>query len=96
MSRVNDRPVKEVISQLFKENSRKQKFDETALIAAWPRLMGPAVASRTEKLYIRNQKLVVKLSSSVLRNEMVMMRSKIIEHLNGFAGQQLINDIIFQ
>ena len=57
MGRSNDKPLKEAIEQLLNVYKLRRKFDETSLIAAWPELMGRAVANRTSQLYNRESDL---------------------------------------
>ena len=95
MGRNNDKPLKEAIEQLLKVYKLKRKFDETSLIAAWPELMGKAVANRTSQLYIRDRKLFIRVESSVLKNELVMIRSEIVKRMNERAGSKVLDEIIF-
>ncbi|MBC8053851.1 MAG: DUF721 domain-containing protein [Sphingobacteriaceae bacterium] len=95
MGRTNDKPLKEAIEQLLNVYKLRRKFDETSLIAAWPELMGKAVANRTSQLYIRDRKLFIKVESSVLKNELVMIRSEIVKRMNERAGSKVLDDIVF-
>ncbi len=94
MGRTNDKPLKEVIEQMLKTYHLKRKFDETGLIAAWPDIMGKAIANRTKELFIRERKLFVRIESAVVKNELLMMRSQIIEKMNEHAGGHVIDEII--
>ncbi|PRY48853.1 uncharacterized protein DUF721 [Arcticibacter pallidicorallinus] len=95
MRKTNDKPIKEAIEQMLQVYKLKRKFDETALVAAWPEMMGPAVANRTRQLYIREKKLFIRVESSVLKNELVMIRSQILEKMNERAGSQVLEEIVF-
>lgn len=95
MRRTNDKPIKEAIEQMLQVYKLKRKFDETSLVAAWPEMMGAAVANRTRQLYIREKKLFIRVESSVLKNELVMIRSQILEKMNERAGSQVLEEIIF-
>ena len=95
MGRNNDKPLKEAIEQLLKVYKLKRKFDETSLIAAWPELMGKAVANRTSQLYIRDRKLFLRVETSVLKNELVMIRSELVIRMNERAGSKVLDEIIF-
>ena len=95
MGRTNDKPLKEAIEQLLNVYKLRRKFDETSLIAAWPELMGKAVANRTSQLYIRERKLFIKVESSVLKNELVMIRSEIVKRMNERAGSAVLDEIVF-
>lgn len=94
MSRTNDKNLKDAIDQMLNVYKLRRKYDETALINAWPELMGKAIANRTTKIYIRDRKLFVYLESSVIRNELMMMRSAIIEKMNDLAGTKVIEEVI--
>lgn len=73
----------------------RRRFDETSLIAAWPEMMGSAVANRTKEMFIRDRKLFIRIESSVIKNEMVMIRSQILEKMNERAGSKVLDEIIF-
>ena len=95
MGRNNDKPLKEAIEQLLNVYKLRRKFDETSLIAAWPELMGRAVANRTSQLYIRERKLFIRIESSVLKNELMMIRSEIVKRMNEKAGSSVLDEIVF-
>ena len=87
--------MKEAIEQMLNVYKIKRKFDETAIKAVWPQLMGASVANRTKEIYIFNKKLFLRIESSVIRHEIVMMTQNIIEKINEKAGSDLVEEIIF-
>ncbi|MFB5945283.1 DUF721 domain-containing protein [Albibacterium profundi] len=93
--RNNDKTLKEAIDQMLEVYRLRQKFDETSIVAAWPELMGTAIANRTTRLYISNKKLFVGLESSVIKNELMMMKTQIMKKLNDQAGKEIITSIVF-
>lgn len=93
--RNNDRTLKEAIDQMLEVYRLRRKFDETAIVASWPELMGTAIANRTTRLYISDRKLFVGLESSVIKNELMMMKSQIIKKINDKAGKEVITAIVF-
>lgn len=95
MNRNNDKTIKEAINDLLDSYRLRKKFDETALIAAWPELMGAAIANRTKQLYINDKKLFLRVESAVIKNELLMMKSQIIKRLNEKAGHEVILSIVF-
>ena len=95
MNRSNDKTLKEAIEQMLQVYKLKRRFDETSLIAAWPEMMGNAVASRTSQMYIRERRLFIKVDSSVVKNELIMMRSQILEKMNEKAGTKVLDEIVF-
>lgn len=95
MGRTNDKPIKDAIEQMLKVYKLKRKFDETSLVVAWPEMMGTAIANRTKDIFIRDRKMFIRIESAVIKNELVMMRSNIIDKMNERAGASVIDEIIF-
>ena len=94
MSRDEDVNIKMAIDKMLDTYKIRKKFDETSLIAAWPEIIGPAIANRTQSIYIRDRKLFVKVESAVVKNELILMRSQIIKRMNEQVGQEVIDDLI--
>jgi hypothetical protein len=95
MRKANDKSLKEAIEQMLQVYKIKRRFDETAVIAAWPELVGKSVANRTKELFIHDKKLFLRIESSVIRNELMMMRTQIIDKINDEAKGVLVEEIIF-
>lgn len=95
MNRTNDKTLKEAMAQLLNVYRLKGKFDETNVIAAWEDVMGVAVANRTKEIFIKDKKLFVRIESSVIKNQLVMMRAQIIESLNQKSGTVVVTEIVF-
>ncbi len=95
MRKANDKSIKEALEQMLKVYKIKRRFDETAVVAHWPEIVGKAVANRTKELYISNKKLFIRIESSVIKNELILMRTQIIQKVNEEAGDVLIEEIIF-
>jgi len=93
--RSNDKSLKEAIEQMLHVYKIKRKFDETGIIASWPQLVGKSVANRTKELFIHDKKLFLRIESSVIKNELVLMRMQIINKINEDANAILIEDIVF-
>jgi predicted nucleic acid-binding Zn ribbon protein len=95
MRKANDKSLKDAIEQMMQVYKIKRKFDETGIIAHWPQLVGKSVANRTKELFIHDKKLFLRIESSVIKNELAMIRAQIIEKINTEAKTELVNDIIF-
>jgi hypothetical protein len=95
MRKPNDITLKEGIGKMLNVYKLKGKFDETSIIALWPELMGVAIGNRTTQIYITQKKLFVRIESSVIKNELMMVRTGIIEKLNERAGSEVITEIVF-
>lgn len=95
MRKPNDITLKEAITKMLSVYRLRGKFDETGVVAFWPELMGTAVANRTTQIYVSQKRLFVRIESSVIKNELLMVRTGIIQKLNEHAGSDVINEIVF-
>ena len=95
MNRTNYKTLKEAMEQWLKVYRLKGKFDETNAVASWQEVVGAPVANRTKEIFIKDKKMFVRIESSVIKNQLVMMRSQIIESLNQRAGSVVVTEIIF-
>ena len=95
MRKANDKPIKEAIEQMLNVYKIKRRFDETAVVAAWPQLVGKPVANRTKELFIHDKKLFLRIESSVIKNELMLMRTQIIDKINDEAKGIIVDEIIF-
>lgn len=91
----NEISLKEAINRLIKAYGIENKLDEVSINKSWEELMGPTIAKRTEKIYLHKKTLVLKLSSSVLKNELYFAQDKIIEKLNKKIGKTVVAEIRF-
>lgn len=95
MRKANDKSLKEAIEQMMQVYKIKRKYDETGVIANWPDLVGKSVANRTKELFIHDKKLFLRIESSVIKNELMLMRTQIIDKINEDAKSVLVDEIIF-
>ncbi|NOY36047.1 MAG: DUF721 domain-containing protein [Chlorobi bacterium] len=96
MKRSNTEKIGEVIRDYLKEMNLDRKLKEVSLVNEWEDLVGIMVAKRTDKLYIRDGVLYVHVRSSVVKNELMMIREGLIKALNEKAGEKMIHDIVFR
>ncbi len=91
-----DKEIGSLINKVMRSWGLEDRMKEMDIVNAWPDLMGKGVAYRTEKLYIRNKILHIKLNSSVMRDELQYGKSVIIQRVNEFAGMEMVNDVWFE
>jgi len=90
----NQQTLKESISKMLRAYKLKDKLDEVKIIDKWEELMGKTIAKYTGKVYIRNKRLYIQLTSAPLKQELSYMKDKIIAILNEEIGEQVINEVI--
>lgn len=96
MKRSNTEQIGLLLRKFMREEGLETPLNEQRLINAWKEVLGPAIASYTGNLYIRNQILYVHLTSSALREELMMGRELLVKNLNRYVGATVIINIIFR
>ena len=96
MKRNDAQQIGDMIRRFFRQNGLESPLNEYRLVHAWNDVVGPVISRYTTNLYIKNQILYVHLSSSVLREELMMGRDRLVRNLNQQVGAQVIVNIIFR
>jgi predicted nucleic acid-binding Zn ribbon protein len=97
MRRRNAESIGTVLQHFYDENPQlKQKLLEMRIIRAWNEMPGKIIAQSTRSLYVKNRVLYVSVSSSVLRNELLLHRENLVKKLNGCARAEVIRDIVIR
>lgn len=87
--------VKSAIHELLNTYKIKDKFTATQITASWGTLMGEPIARRTEKVYMKDKKLFVKLNSAPLKNELSLSKQKVKNLFQQEFGDNAVEDIVF-
>lgn len=69
-------------------------MDEIKLIKAWPKVVGPFIASHTIDLSIKNGVLFVRVDSDALRSELGYSKSVLIRNLNDRVGKEILREMV--
>ena len=96
MERKEIQKIDALLQQFVKSNNLERGLAEYRLIKSWKELLGVTVSRKTKDMYIRNRKLFVILHSSVVRNELAMIKETLIGRLNEAAGMNVIDDIVLK
>ena len=84
------------LRQFLRQQGLETPLNEYRLVDAWKDVVGPVITRYTTNLFIKNQVLYVSLSSSVIRQELMMGREMLIRNLNAQVGSQVIVNIVFR
>lgn len=96
MRKKNTQKIDDVVKEYLKAFKIDDKLKEVRLIKSWDDIVGKTIARSTSNIYINNRKLFVKLNSSVIRNELFMLRDGLKKALNDKAGEIIIDEIILK
>ena len=86
--------LKDLMKVVIKENNLTKGMQQMDIREAWGKLMGNGVVSYTESVRLEDKTLVVKLKSSVLREELSYGKEKIIKMINEEMGDELVTKIM--
>lgn len=89
-------PIGEALKEFIKENRLEKGMDRVNAREAWKNVMGKGVNNYTNAIELRNETLFVSLSSSVLREELSLGKSKIIIMLNEELGKEIIKKLVLR
>lgn len=87
--------IGESIQDLLRTYQLKGKYDQMHLVQHWPDLVGKTIASRTGKIYFKNQILVVEITSAPLRNELSNTRQNLLKLIWEKYSKDLVEDVLF-
>lgn len=95
--RKNDNlPLSEALKGFIQKNKLQHGIDKVNAREAWVNLMGNGVNNYTTAIELRNETLYVSLSSSVLREELSLGKTKILDMLNEELGKNLVKKIVLR
>lgn len=96
MKRTDPESIGKIIENFMQEEQLDTQMYEYRASALWPQVVGPGVNRYTISRDVRQGVMYVKLSSSVLRQELMMGRSLLVKRINEMVGRDVIRDIVFQ
>jgi predicted nucleic acid-binding Zn ribbon protein len=88
--------VGDLMSLFLKETGLEKGYRDYQLLKLWDEILGNVIAKATLNKKIEGKKLYIHLSSSVVRDELYMMRSDIVKEFNRRAGENVIEELILR
>ncbi len=88
--------IREVISEILKRDHLDHKMLENRVVRSWEKVIGKTVARATTQIYMHNGTLYLSINSSVMRNELLMLKDKIMHALNSEVGHQVVTAIVIR
>lgn len=86
--------IKDLMGSFIQEGNLKKGFQRIQIDEAWAKLMGAGVVAYTTEVSLQNGTLIVRLSSSVLREELSYGKDKIIRMINEEMGEELVKKLM--
>lgn len=97
MSKRNFEPknLKSVLDEIIQKNALENGLDAARVHEIWSQTMGQNIQAYTKEVKLQNSTLIVRLTSSVLREEMTYGKDKIIELVNDSLQKEVVKDVRF-
>lgn len=91
-----EQSIQDVLKNFISHNKLQGGIDKVEVKDVWFNLMGNGVANYTEEVELRKDTLYVKLTSSVLREELMFGREKIIKMINQEIGKEVVKTLVLR
>ncbi len=88
--------IKDIISEILKNQHLDLKMLENRVVRSWEKVIGRTVARATTQIYMYQGTLYVSINSSVMRNELLMLKDKIMDALNQEVGHIVVTAIVIR
>ncbi|AIY13696.1 DUF721 domain-containing protein [Cellulophaga baltica] len=89
-------PLSEALKEFIDVNKLQKGMDKVDVREAWTNLMGNGVNNYTTAIELRGDTLFISLSSSVLRSELSLGKSKIITMLNDELNKEVVKKLVLR
>ncbi|MEM1057155.1 MAG: DUF721 domain-containing protein [Bacteroidota bacterium] len=89
-------PLGAVLGELFQQRGYRAKIDEARAVDAWGQVAVAGAVRATEKAWIRDGVLTVKLRSSNWRHTLHLQREQWRQKLNAHLGREVVREIVFR
>ncbi len=96
MKRKNAEMFGTLLRQFLRSEGFETPLNERRLVAAWPEVMGEAIARYTGDVAVRGGVLYVQLKSPALRANLMMERTALVNRLNAHVGAQVIHEVVIR
>jgi predicted nucleic acid-binding Zn ribbon protein len=85
-----------VFTQLFQDLGIDKAIQQNMAVSRWAEIVGERIAQISEAERIEKGVLYVKVSSPVWRNELVFMKSNLINTVNEALAKTVVRDVKFK
>lgn len=88
------RSIQQILQSFIKNQKLSEVIERTELIEKFKEVVGEHIAQQVNIKSFEKGILILEIESAVWKNEIFLLREKIIEKLNQFFGKQIVLKII--
>jgi len=90
----NTQTLEEALKDYIEKLKLSGKLNEVKLLREWENIIGKTIARSTTKIYIKENTLHVYIRSSVIKNELMYIKTALISKVNQILDEDCINKIV--
>ena len=95
MDRQGEMPIGSILSNMLDANPNLQEnYRKYRIKSLWKEISGEYVANSTEDISFSGRTMIVKVKSSIIRSEILLIRSQLVYRINQMVGGNCIDDLI--
>ena len=96
MKRTEAQTIGQIVQNFLHEEHLDARLDELRASTLWPQVVGYGINRYTAARTVADGVMTVHITSAPLRNELMLMRSSIIQRINDALGRDVIHEIVFR
>ena len=90
----NEFTLKEALDKMIQAYRIEDKLSEAELVKSWESIVGKHIAKYTESVHLRDGILFVRVTSSPLKHELSLAKTKLKDLLNESLGKKAIKEVM--
>lgn len=96
MKEKEPRTLGEALGRAMRELGLGPKMRQYDVVNLWPSIVGEQIALVAKAESIANGKLLVRVTHSTWRNELLFLKTELITRINTVMKEEIVKDIIFR
>ena len=96
MRRNNTNTIGQIIKKIIRNNKLSKRLDVLNVLDVWNNIIGKDLEKYIKSTKFVDDKLYVKLRSSIVRNEMSYKKTQLIQRINKKLNKDVIKNIILK
>lgn len=87
MKKIEPQQIGEIINDVFRRSGQTANVERHRALINWVNVVGTGVNQQTTRRYVTDDGIMhVYITSATVKNDLMFMRSKLLEALNAYAG----------
>ena len=90
-------PISDLVKLCIKQNAKLEDgIDNVKIKSVWNSVAGRHIGNATKEIFVSGKSLIVSVNSSILRGEILLIRSELVRRINKEIGRNYITEIVLR